>query len=150
MKVENRELAEFQWAYIDSLHSKGFRDARCWIPGKRKLWIRCPDTVPCTQCPHKTNRKSPVISWDVLCETGYEPATAAPVAEQVVAKMEWQEVRTKMDAEDIRIAQAFEAKELCGDSVKLIALRFGISEPRVYQLLARAKAIAKEYRSNIQ
>ena len=63
-----------------------------------------------------------------------------------MAKTEYEQIRTLMDAEDPRIAQAFEAKELFGDSVKKIALDLGVSEPRVYKLIARARAIGKEYR----
>ena len=63
-----------------------------------------------------------------------------------MAKMEYADIRARMDAEDVRIAQAFEAKELFGDSVKKIAADLGVSEPRVYQLISRAKQIGKEYR----
>ena len=52
----------------------------------------------------------------------------------------------KMDTEDTRIARAFEMKELQGYSVREIAEELEISQPRVYQLIARAKAIGKEYR----
>jgi len=37
-------------------------------------------------------------------------------------------------------------KELFGFSVREIAAEFQLSEPRVYQLIARAKAIGREYR----
>ena len=53
-----------------------------------------------------------------------------------------------MDAEDSRIARAFEMKTLQGYTVREIAAELKISEPRVYQLIARAKAIGKEYRKN--
>ena len=53
-----------------------------------------------------------------------------------------------MDAEDTRIARAFEMKILQGYTVREIAVVLKISEPRVYQLIARAKAIGKEYRKN--
>ena len=51
-----------------------------------------------------------------------------------------------MDAEDTRIARAFEMKELQGYSVREIAAELQISQPRVYQLIAKAKAIGQEYR----
>ena len=53
-----------------------------------------------------------------------------------------------MDAEDPRIALAFEAKELYGDSVKAIAADLGVSEPRVYQLIKRAKTIGRQFRKD--
>lgn len=40
----------------------------------------------------------------------------------------------------------FVMKELFGFSVREIAAEFQLSEPRVYQLIVRAKAIGREYR----
>lgn len=146
MKVESRALAEYQWSYLDSKHSRGFASARCMIPGKRKPWVKCPDTVSCAKCPHKADRKPPVISWDKLISTGYEPEEGAAPDEQAMAKLEYQAIRDLMDAEDVRIAQAFEMKELMGYDVKEIAAELGVSGPRIYQLLNRAREIGKAYR----
>ena len=66
--------------------------------------------------------------------------------QQAVRKSEYEEIRARMDAEDPRIARAFEAKELFGDPVSKIAADLDVSGPRVYQLIARAKAIGREYR----
>lgn len=63
-----------------------------------------------------------------------------------MTKSEYEIIKAAMDAEDIRIAKAFEMKELFGVSVREIAAEFQLSEPRVYQLIARAKAIGREYR----
>jgi len=57
-------------------------------------------------------------------------------------------IKAMMDAEDTRIARAFEMKILQGYTVREIAAELKISEPRAYQLIARAKAIGKEYRKN--
>ena len=43
MKVASRELAEYQWSYLDTQHSRGFASARCMIPGKRKPWVKFRD-----------------------------------------------------------------------------------------------------------
>ena len=145
-KTENRAFAEYQWSYLDTKHSRGFASVRCMIPGKRKDWIKCPDTTSCAKCKHKKDRKPPIISWDGLVETGYEPVGSAPADEPVIAKMEYQAIRALMDAEDVRIAQAFEMKELMGYKAEEIAEELGVSAPRVYQLIARAKAIGKQYR----
>ena len=118
------------------------------IPGKRKAFIKCPDTNSCANCPHKEDKQPPVISWDGLIETGYEPDSTESAEHQVMAKLEYEAIRARMDAEDPRIAIAFEAKELYGDSVKTIAADLGVSEPRVYQLISRAKAIGKQYRKD--
>ena len=148
LKVESRELAEYQWAYLDTQHSRGYASTRCQIPGIRKAFIRCPDTNSCANCKFKDVRQAPVISWDGLIETGYEPVTAASVDEQVRAKLEYQDIKALMDAEDKRIAQAFEMKELCGMKVEEIARKLKVSAPRVYQLINRAKAIGQQYREN--
>lgn len=146
MKVESRSLAEFMWASLDTQHSRGYASVRCMIPGKRKAYIRCPDTNKCSSCPHKDSKQAPVISWDELIETGYEPAAAASPEEHSVTKSEYESIKSVMDSEDPHIAQAFEMKELLGYSVKEIAAALDLSEPRIYQLVARAKAIGREYR----
>ena len=148
-KTENRKFAEAQWAYIDTLHSSGYASARCMVPGKRKSFIKCPTTNACARCPYgrtPETREAPVISWDGMVDSGYEPEAECSVERQVMARIEYQEIRARMDAEDPRIAIAFEAKELYGDSVKEIAHDLGVSEPRIYQLVARAKEIGKNYK----
>ena len=145
-KTENRAFAEFQWSYLDTQHSRGYASVRCMIPGKRKAFIKCPDTVSCATCPYKDKKQAPIISWDGLAETGYESVGSATVDEQVGAKIEYEGIKAMMNAEDTRIARAFEMKELQGYSVREIAAELQISQPRVYQLIAKAKAIGKEYR----
>ena len=146
MKVESRSLTEYMWASLDTEHSRGYAATRCWIPGKRKLFIRCPDTASYANCPHKEDKQAPVISWDGLVESGYEAAAGASPEENAVAKSEYRSIKAVMDAEDPRISKAFEMKDLLGFSVREIAADLGVSEPRVYQLIARAKAIGREYR----
>lgn len=146
MKVESRPLAEYMWACLDSQHSRGYANTRCMIRGKRKLWVRCPDTVSCAKCPHKDEKQPPVISWDALVETGYETIGNTSPEEDTMAKAEYRSIKAVMDTEDPRISKALEMKVLLGFSVKEIAVELSISEPRTYQLLARAKAIGKEYR----
>ena len=102
--------------------------------------------MSCATCPYKGKKQAPIISWDGLVETGYEPVGSAPVDEQVGAKMEYECIKAMMYAEDTRIARAFEMKELQGYSVTEIAKELEISQPRVYQLIARAKTIGMEYR----
>ena len=148
-KTPDRAFAESQWEYINNLHSSGYFSVRCMVPGKRKAFIKCRDTNKCSACPYgrtPETKQAPVISWDGLLETGWEPDASESVEHQVMAKLEYQAIRTLMDAEDPRIALAFEAKVLYGDSVKEIAVDLGVSEPRVYQLINRAKAIGKQYR----
>ena len=87
-----------------------------------------------------------LADWQLDVDVPYEITPEETVERQVIAKREYEELRALMDAEDIRIAQALEAKVLFGYSVKKIAQDLGVSEPRVYQLIARAKAMGKEYR----
>ena len=145
-KTENRAFAEYQWSYLDTQHSRGYASVRCMIPGKRKAFIKCPDTVSCATCPYKDKKQVAIISWDGLVETGYEPIGSAPVDAQSIAKAEYEDIKAMMDAEDTRIGKAFEMKELQGYSVREISAELKISQPRVYQLIARAKAIGMEYR----
>ncbi len=144
-QTDNRYLADYLWSHLDTQHSRSYTSVRCMIPGKRKAFIKCPDTVSCATCPYKDKKQSPIISWDGLVETGHEPVGSAPVDEQAIAKDEYEGIRAMMDAEDTRIARAFEMKELQGYSVREITVKLKISQPRVYQLIARAKAIGMEY-----
>ncbi len=147
-KTVNRAFAEHQWSYLDTQHSRGYASTRCIIPGKRKAFIKCPDTNSCATCKYRDARQAPVISWDGLIETGWEPDATESVEHRILAKLEYQDIKTLMDAEDVRIAQAFEMKELYGMKVEEIAQKLNVSAPRVYQLISRAKAIGKQYRKD--
>ena len=146
MKVENRALAEYLWASLDTEHSRGYASARCMIPGKQKAYIKCPDTNSCANCPHKGDKQAPVISWDGLVESGYELAAGASPEESAVTKSEYEGIKAAMDGEDIRILRVVEMKELLGYTVKEIAAELLVSEPRIYQILSRARKIGREYR----
>ena len=100
-KTENRAFAEYQWSYLDTQHSRGYASVRCMIPGKRKAFIKCPDTVSCATCPYKDKKQASTISWDGLVETGYEPVGSASVDEQAIAKDEYEGIREMMDAESV-------------------------------------------------
>lgn len=148
-KTTNRAFAKAQWEHINTMHSSGYYSTRCMVPGQRKAFIRCKDTNKCSKCPYgrtPDTKQAAIISLDGLVEDGYEPETCDLVEQQAIAKVEYAAIRARMDEEDPRIAKAIEAKELMGDSVSKIAADLGVSEPRVYQLLKRAKAIGKEYR----
>ena len=147
-KTPNRAFAEYQWEYINNKHSSGYYSTRCMVPGQRKAFVRCKDTNKCSECPYgrtPETKQASLISLDGLVEEGYEPETTDSVEQKALAKMEYAEIRARMDAEDSRIAKAFEARELLGDPVTRIAEDLGVSESRVYQLLRRAKEIGIEY-----
>lgn len=147
-KTTNRAFAEYQWESLNNLHSSGYNSTRCIVPGTRKPFVKCPDTNKCSECPYgrtPETKQAAFVSFDELVDSGWEPVSEETVERPAIAKKEYEELRVLMDAEDVRIAQALEAKVLLGDSVKKIAQDLGVSEPRVYQLIARAKAIGKEY-----
>ena len=84
---------------------------------------------------------------DELVAGGYEPIVCASPENEVMAKSEYECIKAMMDSEDIRISKALEMKELCGYSVAEIAAELNISQPRIYQLLRRAREIGSEYRA---
>lgn len=148
-KTADREFAEAQWRYLDGIHRSGYRKARCTVPGKRKVFIKCRDTNKCSECPYGRSpetKESAEVSWDELIDNGWEPVPEESVENKVLAKLEYEAIHALMDAEDPRIARALEAKVLYGDSVREIAEDLGVSEPRVYQFLRRAKEIGRAYR----
>ena len=150
-RTTNRAFAEYQWECLNNLHSSGYYSTRCVVPGTRKPFIKCPDTNKCSECPYGRTPETKLgafLSLEGLIDDGWEPAREELVERQAIAKREYEELRALMDAEDVRIAQALEAKVLFSDSVKKIAQDLGVSEPRVYQLIARAKAIGIEYRNS--
>ncbi len=150
-KTESRELAEAQWSYLDTLHSSGFASVRCMVPGRRKPFVKCPTTNSCARCPYgrkPEDKQAPVISLDGLLKDGYEPAPAESVEHKVLRKLEYEEIRFLMDAEDPHIAVAFERKELLGESAQEIASALHLSVPRIYQLIARAREIGRQYRDD--
>lgn len=147
-KTTNRALAEYQWEHINNLHSTGYFSTRCMVPGVRKRFIRCRDTNKCSACPYgmtPETKSAAVISWDELIKGGYEPTSADSVEGQGNTNKMYEELCDRMNAEDPRIARALEARIFRDDPVKKIAKDINVSEPRVYQLIARAKKIIMEY-----
>lgn len=147
LAVENRELAEYLWASLSTEHTRQYTERRCFIPGKKKAWIRCPRGISCENCPYKYDRKPPVISLDGLEEVNYQPEVTKSAEEVAMEKLQYQEISDLLNAEDDRLAGIFEAKILHEESVKSIASRFGLKEARVYQLLDKIKAIGKAYKN---
>lgn len=151
-QTPNREFAEYQWETLNNQHSSAYFANRCMVPGKRKAFVRCRDTNKCTACPYGVTpetRKAAVVSLDGLVESGWEPAPVESVEHAVLAKIEREEMLTRMRDKDWRIAEAFEYRAFLGDSVKTIAAELSLSEQRVYQLLRHAKQIVQQYQEEI-
>ncbi len=88
------------------------------------------------------------IFCDVICRAA---AIGVPVTVKVLKALplivrQLFPCRFIMNAGDSRFARAFEMEELQGYSVREIAAELQISQPRVYQPIARAKTIGMEYR----
>lgn len=147
LAVESREVAEYLWTNINTEHTRRFTERRCFIPGQRKEWIRCPRCNSCEKCPHKYDRKPPVISYDRLEEVNYEPEVTKSAEEVAMEKLQYQEISKLLSAVDDRLAGVVEAKVLREESVKIIADRLGVKASRIYQMLDRVKEIGEDYKN---
>ena len=151
VKTPNRELAEYQWSYLTEEHNRKMRESRCMVPGKWGGWVICNKNNDCRHCPFgkkPEEKQCNTVSWNALIEKGYEPETGVPVETQVIRKIEMEEVRAMMDAKDPRIWKAFSMKEIFGESVDTIKDELGVSAARVYQLVAEAHTIGRQYRKD--
>ena len=119
-KTDNRALAEYQWSYLDTQHSRGYASQMHYSRQEESIH-QMPRHRILRHLPLQGQEAGPLISWDGLVETGYEPVSRAPVGEQAIAKDEYNSIKALMDAEDARIARAFKMKELQGYSVREIA-----------------------------
>ena len=132
-------------------HRQGYRSVRCMIPGAKKPLIRCPDTNKCSACPfgRKPEDRDPnTISWDELADSGVELEGHDRTVERLHAKLEYDEIRQQMIAEDPKIALAFEMKERDGMSVAEIAKALGGTDRQVYYLLQKARSIGAAYKKD--
>ncbi len=137
---------------LRSKHRTEYRERRCQIPGKNKPLIMCPECNRCSECPYPEYRdkhKANSISWDDLIESGYEGEADNRMTEQLQAKLEYEEIRSLMIAENPLIAQVFEMKERDGFTVSEIADRLHVKPRNVYYYLNRAKAIGQKYNKEI-
>ena len=144
-QTTNRKIAEEQWRYLNSRHSKGYRSTRCMVPGKKKHLIICPDSNKCSECPYGRkleDRKARVISWEGMLEDSYEPAGQAPTDKRA----ELDEIKERLNRKNPDIMRVIILKELYGYSVSEIADMMGISERRVYYHIKQAKVIGEQYR----
>lgn len=142
----------FLLAELLSKHRTAYRERRCQIPGKNNPLIMCPECNRCSECPYPEYRdkhKANSISWEHFVEIGYENEADNRMVEQLQAKLEYDEIRSLMIAENSLIALAFEMKECDGFSVNEIADKLHIKPRNVYYYLSRAKAIGKKYNKEI-
>lgn len=144
-RTTNRWLAEEQWRYINSQHSRGYRSNRCLVPGKLKPLIVCPDSNQCSACPYglrAEDRQARTISWEGMAEEGYE-LIGSEISD---AGVELDEIRKRMEQKNPNIMKVITLKELYGFTVPEIADILGITNRNVYFYLSRAREIGEKYR----
>ena len=86
---------------------------------------------------------------DKMVEDAYESedndnANDSPTEETGDFNLLLDAVQEVLDVEDERLMKALKMKELLGFSVREIADQLDCSQPRVYQLVKRAKEVARE------
>ena len=122
------------------------------IRGEVKAFIRCPTSNSCKNCPYginTTDRKPPIISLDKMMEDAYETGNydkicGTPMEDAGEYLLLLDSLHAAMDPVDERLMKAFEMKELEGYPVQEIAELLHCSQARIYQLVTRAKEIARE------
>lgn len=160
IQTPNRELAEYLWHDLNNDHTKRITLTRCMIPGERKDYKICPTSNSCEHCPFGVKpeqKKLNTISWTKMNEEAWEHELnynedddpcgkpVSPVQEIGDTNIMLEDLKSIMTAEDSRLFPALEMKEIRGMSVEEIAITLGCSQPRVYQLIKQAKAVAKAY-----
>ncbi len=145
LMIDSKEAAQDQWAHLNSRHSREYAHNRCMIPGIRKDYILCPDTRSCKNCPYQASRQKRIISLDRLAEDGYDICPDLSSEDVAMKNIEREELFTIMCSEAPRLAQTYRLRTERNYTPKEISKILEVSQPRVYQFLARAKEIAYEY-----
>lgn len=144
----NKELAEFHWQEINTAHSQEYRKDRCLIPGKLKPLIKCPDSNSCRNCPYPEYRDRHLpddLSWERLEEDGYEIPHRSNEMRQSEARMAIDDVCKVISQRNPKYALAIYLFEYRGYSAEEIAKLLKVSVSSVYQYIAQAKKIGKNY-----
>ncbi len=145
--TEDKALYDFFKRELNNEHSDAYRATRCQVVGRRGRLVRCDTKNRCSCCPYGNDphaKESNIVSLDGMIEVGQEPGSYDATSEHALAKAEYAELRARMDAEDIRIAQIFEDYERIGLSIAELQQKYSLSRRRVFQLLARAKEIGRQ------
>ena len=127
-RITDRELAMMQRRMINNDHARECRYA--------KRYITVADTNP----------EMDGSIWDNIRNDSYEPRSFPTVETTVFAGMELQNVIRVLSEKNPRHWQIFSRKEIDGESAETVAEEFGISEVRVYQIVASVRKTAQQYR----
>ena len=116
------------------------------VRGKRGKLVRCDENNRCAQCPYNLRPEDRIpqeVSWDDLSDKGIDPGAADTTSAPVLFDMAVEDARRQMAAEDSRLLTVYEMLEN-KQSISDIMAALGISQRRVYQLIARCLELVKD------
>lgn len=134
-------------------HRDAYRERRCFIPGKLKSLIRCPEHNRCAECPYPEYRdrhKAQELSWDTLIESGYEEDRQEDEVAALETRMELDAVMKVIDAKNPKYTKAIVLKEYYGLTVSEIAKMMNETERNIYFYLAEVKKIGAKFKRDNQ
>ncbi len=144
-----KEIYDYMLNELRSKYRDEYRSRRCQVPGKRKgILIICMECNRCRECPfpeYRDQHKARVVSRDEMLESGYEGEADTRMIEQLEARLQYEEIREKINKENPLIIQVFEMKERDGLSNEEIAAALGITKRQTYYLYSKALAIGHKY-----
>ena len=114
------------------------------IPGIRKNLILCPDTRSCKDCPYSSTKQKRIISLDKYTDDGNDVSSMYSAEDEALDNIEKEELIAFLKAEDPRIAEIYRLLQL-RYKPKEIAVRLGISQSHVYQLIEKAQVIINKF-----
>lgn len=141
----NEAIYDMMVSILRTEHRDGVRKSRCVVRGKRGGTIRCDERNRCRECPYgrkPEDREYQEVSWDELVETGFDSGTADTTSAPVLFDMAVEDARRQMAAEDPRLVTVYDMLDE-HKSIDDIMAALGISQRRVYQLIARCREIVK-------
>lgn len=142
----NEAIYDMMVNILRSEHRDGVRKSRCLVRGKRGKLVRCDENNRCAQCPYNLrpeDRLPQEVSWDELTDQGVDPGAADTTSAPVLFDMAVEDARRQMAAEDPRLVTVYDMLDE-HKSVNDIMAALGISQRRVYQLIARCQEIVKD------
>ena len=145
-----KEIYDYMLNELRSKYRDAYRDRRCPVPGKYKgRLIMCPEHNRCSDCPfpeYRDRHKARIISRDALIESGYEGEVYTNTIDQLEARLQYKEIREKINKKNPLIIQVFEMKERDGLSNEEIAAALGITKRQTYYMYSKALAFGEKYK----
>ena len=107
--------------------------------------VRCDENNRCAQCLYNLRPEDRIpqeVSWDHLTDKGVDTGAADSTSAPVLFDMAVEDARRQMAAEDPRLVTVYDMLDE-HKSIDDIMAALGISQRRVYQLIARCREIVK-------